>query len=77
LLETRLGEAASLFPAEDNQATMLRLALFFLLIALLAGVSGFILTGELAFEAGKVLFLVFLVFAAVVPFLGLRRGSLE
>jgi uncharacterized membrane protein YtjA (UPF0391 family) len=53
---------------------MLRLALVFLVIALIAGFFGFGLMASLSFEAAKILFFVFIVLA-VLAFLGgaLRR----
>jgi uncharacterized membrane protein YtjA (UPF0391 family) len=57
---------------------MLRIALLFLVIALVAGVFGFGLVASLSFEAARLLFFVFLVLA-VLTFLGglLRGGSLR
>jgi uncharacterized membrane protein YtjA (UPF0391 family) len=48
---------------------MLRLAILFLVIALIASLFGFGLVGGLAFEAAKILFFVFIVLA-VLSFLG-------
>jgi uncharacterized membrane protein YtjA (UPF0391 family) len=44
---------------------MLRLALLFLVIALIAGLFGFGLVGAMSFEAAKILFFIFLVLAVV------------
>jgi uncharacterized membrane protein YtjA (UPF0391 family) len=48
---------------------MLRLALLFLVIAIIAAVFGFGLISGMAFEAAKILFFVFIVLA-VIAFIG-------
>jgi uncharacterized membrane protein YtjA (UPF0391 family) len=55
---------------------MLRLALLFLVIALIAGLFGFGLVADISFAAAKIFFFVFIVLA-VVFLLGtvLRGGS--
>ena len=55
---------------------MLRLAIVFLVIALIAGFLGFGGVAALSFEGSKILFFIFLILA-VLSFLGhgLRRGS--
>ena len=52
---------------------MLRLALLFLVIALVAALFGFNLVAGLSFEAAQILFFVFLVLAVLVGFGGFRR----
>jgi uncharacterized membrane protein YtjA (UPF0391 family) len=56
--------------------TMLRLAVLFLVIALIAGFLGFGVVADYSWEAGKIVFFVFLVLA-VLSFLGasFRRRS--
>lgn len=55
---------------------MLRLAILFLVIALIAAVLGFGGMAALSFEGAKILFVIFLILA-VLSFLGhgYRRGS--
>jgi uncharacterized membrane protein YtjA (UPF0391 family) len=55
---------------------MLRLAIVFLVVALIAALFGFGLVSAMAFDAAKILFFVFLVLA-VLMFLGnvLRGGG--
>ena len=53
---------------------MLRLALACLIIAMLAGLFGFNLVGDLAFGAGQILFFVFLVLAIVAFLAGSYRS---
>jgi uncharacterized membrane protein YtjA (UPF0391 family) len=48
---------------------MLRLAIVFLVVALIAGLFGFIGIGSLAWEGAKIFFFIFLVLA-VLSFLG-------
>jgi uncharacterized membrane protein YtjA (UPF0391 family) len=48
---------------------MVRLAVLFLVIALIAALFGFGIVGSMAFEAAKILFFVFIVLA-VLSFLG-------
>ena len=48
---------------------MLRLAILFLVIALIAALFGFGLVGDMAFAAAKILFFVFIVLA-ILSFLG-------
>jgi uncharacterized membrane protein YtjA (UPF0391 family) len=54
---------------------MLRLALAFLVIALIAAVFGFGLVAGLAYDAAKILFVVFLVLAVVSLVAGGLRGT--
>ena len=56
---------------------MLRLALFFLIIALIAAFFGFGLVEAFAFEAAKILFFVFLILFVVALVWGYRRGPLD
>jgi uncharacterized membrane protein YtjA (UPF0391 family) len=56
---------------------MLRLALFFLIVALIAAFFGFGLVGAYAFEAAKILFLVFIILAVIALVFGYRRGPLD
>ena len=51
---------------------MLRLAVFFLVIALVAGLFGFVGVAEISFEGAKILFFVFLVLAVLSFLLGRR-----
>jgi uncharacterized membrane protein YtjA (UPF0391 family) len=55
---------------------MLRLAILFLVIALIAGLLGYGLVADYSWEAGRIVFFVFLVLA-VLSFLGgsFRRRS--
>ena len=54
---------------------MLRLAILFLVIALIASLFGFGFVGAVAYDAAKILFFVFLVVAGVSLVMGLlRRG---
>lgn len=54
---------------------MLRLALVFLVIALIAGLFGFGLVGAIAWDAAKILFFIFLVLAVVSLVAGGLRGG--
>ena len=54
---------------------MLRLALLFLVIALIAGFFGYVGVAALSFEAAKVLFFVFIILAVLFLIGGLARGS--
>ncbi len=54
---------------------MLRLAVLFLVIALLAGLFGFTTVAGTAYEGAKIIFLVFLVMFVVSALFGYRRGS--
>ncbi len=54
---------------------MLRLALLFLLIALIAGVFNFGLAAGVALEIARLLFFVFLVLALLTFLGGLMRGG--
>ena len=54
---------------------MLRLALAFLLIALIAGLLGFPLIAGLSYEAARIFFFVFLVLAVLFLLGGLFRGA--
>jgi uncharacterized membrane protein YtjA (UPF0391 family) len=54
---------------------MLRLALLFLVIALVAGFFGFGLVANLSFEAARLLFFVFVVLAAIFILANIFRGS--
>ena len=56
---------------------MLRLALIFVLVALLAGLFGFGLVADMAFEAARILFVVFLVLAVLTLILGYRSVPLD
>ena len=53
----------------DGGLAMLRLAILFLVIAMIAGLFGFGLVGSMAWSAAKILFFVFIVLA-VLSFLG-------
>jgi uncharacterized membrane protein YtjA (UPF0391 family) len=52
---------------------MLRLALLFLIIALIAALFGFNLVAGLSFEAARILFFVFLVLAVLIGLNDLLR----
>jgi uncharacterized membrane protein YtjA (UPF0391 family) len=54
---------------------MLRLAVIFLIIALIAALFGFGLVGTLAWEGAKILFFIFLVLAIISLIAGGLRGS--
>ena len=54
---------------------MLRLALAFLLIALIAGLLGFPLIAGLSYEAARIFFFIFLVLAVLFLLGGLFRGA--
>lgn len=54
---------------------MLRLAILFLVIALIAALFSFDLIGGMAFMAAKILFFVFLVLAVLSFLGGMFRGS--
>jgi uncharacterized membrane protein YtjA (UPF0391 family) len=56
---------------------MLRLALICLLLALLAGLFDFALVADLAFEAARILFVVFLLLAVLALVLGYRNVPLD
>jgi uncharacterized membrane protein YtjA (UPF0391 family) len=56
---------------------VLRLALIFLLIALLAGVFGFVLVADEAFGAARLLFVLFLILAVVTLLLGYRSAPAD
>jgi uncharacterized membrane protein YtjA (UPF0391 family) len=56
---------------------MLRLALIFLVVALVAGLLGFGLVAGLALEAARILFVVFLVLAVLVLIFGYRSVPLD
>ena len=53
---------------------MLRLALVFLVVALIAAVFGFGLVADLSFDIAKLLFIVFLVLAVISFAAGALRG---
>jgi len=53
---------------------MLRLALVFLVVALVAAVFGFGLVADLSFDIAKLLFVVFLVLAVISFAAGALRG---
>jgi uncharacterized membrane protein YtjA (UPF0391 family) len=53
---------------------MLRLALLFLVIALVAGFFGFGFVASLSFEAARLLFFVFVVLAAIFILASIFRG---
>jgi uncharacterized membrane protein YtjA (UPF0391 family) len=59
----------------EGETAMLRLALLFLVIALVAGFFGFGLVANLAFEAARLLFFVFIVLAAFFILAHVFRGS--
>jgi uncharacterized membrane protein YtjA (UPF0391 family) len=54
---------------------MLRLAVLFLVIALLAGLLGFNLVAGMSFEAARILFGVFLILAILFFLASLFRGG--
>jgi uncharacterized membrane protein YtjA (UPF0391 family) len=54
---------------------MLRLALLFLIIALIAGLLGFGLVADMSFEAAKLLFGVFIILAIIFFLASLFRGA--
>jgi uncharacterized membrane protein YtjA (UPF0391 family) len=54
---------------------MLRLALLFLIIALIAAFFGFGMVASLSFEAAQLLFVVFLVLAVLALLAGVVRGG--
>jgi uncharacterized membrane protein YtjA (UPF0391 family) len=54
---------------------MLRLAIVFLVIALIAALFGFGLVGAIAWDAAKILFFIFLVLAVISLIAGGIRGS--
>lgn len=56
---------------------MLRLALIFVVIALLAAVFGFWLAADVAFGAARILFVVFLVLAVLALIFGARSVPLD
>jgi uncharacterized membrane protein YtjA (UPF0391 family) len=53
---------------------MLRMALLFLLIALLAGLFGFGIVADVTYGVARILFFIFLVMAAIALVGGLTRG---
>jgi uncharacterized membrane protein YtjA (UPF0391 family) len=56
---------------------VLRLALIFLLTALLAGLFGFVLVADGAFGAARLLFVLFLVLAVLALLLGYRSAPAD
>jgi uncharacterized membrane protein YtjA (UPF0391 family) len=54
---------------------MLRLAVVFLVIALIAGLFGFNLVAGLSWDAARILFFVFLVLAVISLIAGAIRGT--
>ena len=54
---------------------MLRLALLFLVIALVAGFFGFGFVASLSFEAARLLFFVFIILAVLFILAGIFRGG--
>jgi uncharacterized membrane protein YtjA (UPF0391 family) len=54
---------------------MLRLALLFLVIALIAGLFGFGLVADMSYGAARIFFFLFIVLAVVFVLGGLLRGS--
>ena len=56
---------------------MLRMALLFLIIALLAGLFGFGLVAGLAYDFARILFFIFLVLAVVSLFGGAFRRPID
>jgi uncharacterized membrane protein YtjA (UPF0391 family) len=55
---------------------MLRLAVFFLVVALIAALFGFVGVAEISWEGAKILFFVFLVLAVLSLLIG-RRSLLH
>ncbi len=55
---------------------MLRLAVFFLVVALIAGLFGFVGVAQISWEGAKILFFVFLVLAVLSLLVG-RRSILH
>lgn len=53
---------------------MIRLALLFVVIALVAALFGFGLVASLSFSAAKIIFFIFLVLAVLTVFSGAIRG---
>jgi uncharacterized membrane protein YtjA (UPF0391 family) len=53
---------------------MLRLALIFLIVALVAGLFGFGLVADISWSAAKILFFVFLVLAVIAALSDAFRG---
>jgi uncharacterized membrane protein YtjA (UPF0391 family) len=53
---------------------MLRLALIFLIVALVAGLFGFGLVADISWSAAKILFFVFLVLAVIAALSDAVRG---
>ena len=54
---------------------MLRLAVVFLVVALLAALFGFGMVADISFDAAKLLFVVFLVLAVISFLAGGSRGN--
>lgn len=52
---------------------MLRLAIFFLIVSLVAGLFGFVGVADVSWEGAKILFFVFLVLAVMTFLFGRRR----
>lgn len=59
----------------EQSAIMLRLALLFLVIAVVSGAFGFGVVANLSFEAARLLFFVFLVLAALIVLGSAWRGG--
>jgi uncharacterized membrane protein YtjA (UPF0391 family) len=57
-----------------GRKAMLRLALLFLVIALVAAFLGFGFVADMSYDAAKLLFLVFLVLAVLAALGGFARG---
>src|SRR5207237_5512666 len=73
---SRFGTACALVRAgafSQGEMTMLRLALVFLVIALIAGLFGFVGVASLSWEGAKILFFIFLVLAVLSALGGRRR----
>ncbi len=56
---------------------MLRLALVFVVIALIAALFGFGLVADMAFGAARILFVIFLVLAVLTLVFGYRRLPID
>src|SRR5260221_544682 len=59
----------------SEELAMLRLALLFLLIALIAGVLGFPVVAGLTYEFAQIFFFLFIVLAVIFLIGGVLRGS--
>jgi uncharacterized membrane protein YtjA (UPF0391 family) len=72
--ETEVSPKKSFWGPTEGGHIMLRLALLFLIIALIAGLLGFGLVANLSFEAAKILFIVFIILAVLFFLGGMFRG---